>query len=67
VLTGRKPEVDGWGGLATTSLVESIYESAVSGKAVKVEDVLSGKAYYGWQTAIDEHWDAQPIPKIVRG
>jgi predicted dehydrogenase len=67
VLTGRKPEVDGWGGLATTALVESIYESAISGKSVSIEDVLSGKAYYGWQTAIDEYWDSQPIPKLVRG
>ncbi|HEV2126590.1 MAG TPA: Gfo/Idh/MocA family oxidoreductase, partial [Chloroflexota bacterium] len=45
----RKPEVDGWGGLATTALVEAIYESAYSGRAVKLADVLSGEAYYGWQ------------------
>ncbi len=67
VLNHRKPEVDGWGGLATTALVESIYESSISGRAVKVEDVLSGKAYYGWQTAIDEYWDSQAIPQITRG
>jgi UDP-N-acetyl-2-amino-2-deoxyglucuronate dehydrogenase len=63
---GRKPEVDGWGGLATTALVEGIYESAISGQAVKIDDVLSGKAYHGWQTEIDEYWDARPAPKLTR-
>lgn len=67
VLNDGKPEVDGWGGLGTTALVEAIYESALSGKAVSIADVLSGKAYYGWQTAIDEYWDSQPIPKLARG
>lgn len=64
--TGRKPEVDGWGGLATTALVESIYESAISGHAVKVDDVRSGKAYYGWQSEIDEYWAQQAPPKLSR-
>lgn len=63
---GRKPEVDGWGGLATTALVEAIYESAYSGRAVKVADILSGDAYYGWQRDLDEYWDQQPIPKLTR-
>ena len=62
----RKPEVDGWGGLATTALVEAIYESAYSGRAVKVADILSGDAYYGWQRDLDEYWDQQPIPKLTR-
>jgi predicted dehydrogenase len=66
VETGRKPEVDGWGGLATTALVEAIYESSYAGKAVKVADVLSGDAYYGWQRDIDDHWAQQPIPTIRR-
>lgn len=64
--TGRKPEVDGWGGLATTALVESIYESAISGHAVKVDDVRSGMAYYGWQSEIDEYWAQQAPPKLSR-
>jgi len=63
---GRKPEVDGWGGLATTALVEAIYESAYSGRAVKVADILSGDAYHGWQRDLDEYWDQQPIPKLTR-
>lgn len=64
---GRKPEVDGWGGLATIGLVEAVYESAVSGKAVKVADVLSGAAYHGWQRDIDEYWEQHPGPQIRRG
>jgi predicted dehydrogenase len=64
---GRKPEVDGWGGLATIGLVEAIYESAYSGKAVKVADALSGDAYYGWQRDIDAYWDERPAPTIRRG
>ncbi|HEX2033433.1 MAG TPA: Gfo/Idh/MocA family oxidoreductase [Chloroflexota bacterium] len=63
---GRAPEVDGWGGLATTALVEAIYESAYSGKAVEVADIISGAAYYGWQRDIDEYWDQQAIPQIRR-
>jgi UDP-N-acetyl-2-amino-2-deoxyglucuronate dehydrogenase len=62
----RKPEVDGWGGLATTALVEAIYESAYSGQAVRVADVLSGKAYHGWQRDLDEYWEAQPMPQVRR-
>ncbi|HXI17280.1 MAG TPA: Gfo/Idh/MocA family oxidoreductase [Chloroflexota bacterium] len=63
---GRKPEVDGWGGLATTALVEAIYESAISGQAVKLVDVLDGTAYHGWQQEIDAHWDERPAPKLTR-
>ncbi|HET7771441.1 MAG TPA: Gfo/Idh/MocA family oxidoreductase, partial [Chloroflexota bacterium] len=69
VQTGGKPEVDGWGGLATTALVEAIYESAYSGQAVKVADVLQGKsgpAYHGWQTDIDAHWESQSVPHLRR-
>ncbi len=62
----RKPEVDGWGGLATTALVESIYESAYSGQAVKVADVLSGQTYHGWQRDIDDYWSQRPAPKLTR-
>ena len=63
---GRKPEVDGWGGLATTALVEAIYESAISGQAVKLVDVLDGTAYHGWQQEIDAYWDERPAPKLTR-
>ena len=64
---GRKPEVDGWGGLATTALVEAIYESNWAGRAVKVADVLSGEAYHGWQREIDEYWEERQPPKLARG
>lgn len=63
---GRKPEVDGWGGLNTTALVEAIYESAYSGQAVKIADILSGAAYHGWQQDIDAHWAEHPIPTLTR-
>ena len=66
IARGRKPEVDGWGGLATTGLVEAVYESAYAGKAVKVADVLGGAAYHGWQRDIDDYWAQQPIPKLRR-
>jgi predicted dehydrogenase len=64
---GRPPEVDGWGGLATTALVEAIYESAYSGQAVKLADILSGKAYYGWQRDLDAYWDQHQPPTLRRG
>jgi UDP-N-acetyl-2-amino-2-deoxyglucuronate dehydrogenase len=65
VVKQRKPEVDAWDGLGTLAVVEAAYESAFSGTAVRVDDVLSGKVY-GWQKDIDEHWAAQPIPKLER-
>ncbi len=64
---GRKPEVDAWGGLSTIGLVEAIYESSHSGKSVKVADILSGDAYYGWQTDMDAYWEQQGVPKLTRG
>jgi predicted dehydrogenase len=63
---GRPPEVDGWGGLATTALVEAIYESAYSGQTVRIADVLSGAADHGWQRDLDAYWDARPAPHLVR-
>ena len=65
VITNRKPEVDAWDGLGTLAVVEAAYESAFSGTAVKVDDVLNGSVY-GWQKDIDEHWDAHPIPQLTR-
>ena len=62
----RKPEVDGWGGLETLALVEAIYESSWSGQAVKIADVLSGAAPYGWQRDVDAYWDARQPPKLTR-
>jgi len=51
----RKPEVDGWEGLRSLAICESVYESAYCGQPVKVDDVASG-AIRAYQAAIDEHW-----------
>jgi predicted dehydrogenase len=50
-----KPEVDGWEGLRSLAICESVYESALCGQPVKVEDVVSGKLR-AYQAFIDEHW-----------
>jgi len=63
----RKPEVDGWDGLATLALVEAAYESSWSGQAVKVADVLAGTAPNGWQHDIDEYWESRKAPLLARG
>jgi len=63
----HKPEVDGWDALKTIGLVEAIYESSYAGKAAKIDDVLAGGAYEGWQRGIYEYWDQQGAPKIARG
>jgi len=55
VLTGRKPEVDGWDALTSQAINEAVYESAVCGQAVKVADVAAGK-YSAYQDDIDRHW-----------
>lgn len=54
---GRKAkvEVDGWEGLRSLAVCESIYESAYSGRPVTVDDVVSGKVRE-FQRSIDEHW-----------
>ncbi len=49
------PEVDGWEGLRSLALCEAVYESALCGEPVKVEDVVSG-AIRAYQAPIDEHW-----------
>jgi predicted dehydrogenase len=66
VQAGRPPEVDGWGGLATTALVEAIYESGFAGTSVRVADVLEGKIDGGWQQDLDAYWDAHPAPALSR-
>jgi predicted dehydrogenase len=63
---GRKPEVDGWDGLATLALVEAVYESSWSGRAIRVDDVLKGDAPTDWQRDIDAYWDERQPPKLTR-
>ena len=55
VATGRAVEVSCEVGLKAKAVAFAIYESAVSGQAVRVDDVLSGKvdAYQRW---LNEKW-----------
>jgi UDP-N-acetyl-2-amino-2-deoxyglucuronate dehydrogenase len=57
VLASRAPEVDGWDGLKTLGLVEAIYESQLTGQAIKIADILSGKVGQAWQKDIDAYWE----------
>ena len=52
----RPPEVDGWTGLKAKAVAIAIYESAWSGEAVSIADVLDGKVN-GYQKEIDERWE----------
>jgi UDP-N-acetyl-2-amino-2-deoxyglucuronate dehydrogenase len=61
----RQPEVNGWGGLETTALVESIYESAYAARSVQVAEVLSGQLS-GWQRDLDEYWAERAAPPLQR-
>ena len=62
---GRQPEVNGWGGLETTALVESIYKSAYAGRSVQVAEVLNGQLS-GWQRDLDEYWAERAAPPLQR-
>ena len=55
IRTGRKPEMDGADGLRSKALCEACYESATAGRAVKYDNVLSGKVCE-YQKPIDEYW-----------
>ncbi|HEX2326467.1 MAG TPA: Gfo/Idh/MocA family oxidoreductase [Chloroflexota bacterium] len=61
----RQPEVNGWGGLETTALVESIYESAYAGRSVQVAEVLNGQLC-GYQRDLDEYWAERAAPPLQR-
>lgn len=50
-----KPEIDGWEGLRSLAIGDAIYESALTGEVVRVDDVVSGKRAT-FQAPIDEHW-----------
>ncbi|MFN8493955.1 MAG: Gfo/Idh/MocA family oxidoreductase [Caldilineaceae bacterium] len=50
-----KPEVDGWEGLRSLAIGEAIYESAITGEAIRVDDIISGKRAQ-FQAPIDAHW-----------
>ena len=52
---GRGPEIDARAGLKAQALATAIYESAFSGRVVRVDDVIEGTVR-DYQAAIDGHW-----------
>ena len=57
ILSGNreKPEIDGWEGLRSLAVGEAIYESALIGAVIHVDDIISGKRSR-FQDPIDAHW-----------
>ena len=49
------PEVDGWGGMKSLAIGAAVYESALTGDVVQVDDILDGTRD-SFQRPIDEHW-----------
>jgi UDP-N-acetyl-2-amino-2-deoxyglucuronate dehydrogenase len=66
IASNRKPEVDGWDGLRILALAEGVYESAWSGRAVRIDSLLAGDYSGGWQRDIDAYWDEQEVPRLHR-
>lgn len=52
VLGNRSPEVDGAGGMAAVAAILGVYESALAGRPVRMQEVLSGEVC-AYQTEID--------------
>src|SRR3954465_8533633 len=50
-----KPEVGGWEGLRSLAIGEAIYESAISGEVIQVDDIISSKRGL-FQEPIDAYW-----------
>jgi predicted dehydrogenase len=55
VLTGRRPEIDGWGGLTAVAAVLGVYESGLRGEALAFEDVVTGRVA-SYQDDLDRLW-----------
>lgn len=51
----NKPEVDASEGIRSLAIGEAIYESAFTGEAIRVDDVISGERA-SFQAAINAHW-----------
>jgi UDP-N-acetyl-2-amino-2-deoxyglucuronate dehydrogenase len=51
----RRPDVDGWDGLRAKAIAEAIYESAWTGRSVRVDDVIELREEE-YQSAINEYW-----------
>jgi predicted dehydrogenase len=43
ILTGRRPEVDGYLGMTAVAAILGAYESAIAGRSLSMEEVLSGR------------------------
>jgi predicted dehydrogenase len=56
VLTGRKPEVDGYHGMTAVAAVLGVYESALAGRSVTMDEVLAGDVRE-YQQDIDDSLD----------
>jgi UDP-N-acetyl-2-amino-2-deoxyglucuronate dehydrogenase len=52
----EKPEIDGWEGLHSLAVGEAIYESALTGAVIQVDDIISGKCSR-FQDPIDAFWN----------
>lgn len=52
VLSGRRPEVDGYLGMTAVAAILGVYESAWLGRSVRMDEVLSGQVR-GYQEDID--------------
>jgi predicted dehydrogenase len=50
-----KPEIDGWEGLRSLAIGDAIYESALTGEVIHVDEIVSGQRAL-FQAPIDEHW-----------
>lgn len=55
VASQRRPDVDGWDGLRAKAIAEAIYESAWTGRSIKVDDVIDLKEEE-YQSGINEYW-----------
>ena len=53
ILEGGTPEVDGEGGMVAVAAILAAYESAVAGRSVRIEEVVSGDVC-AYQQEIDE-------------
>ena len=58
ILRGNRaaPEIDGWEGMRSLALGDAIYESGLTGEAVRVDNILDGSRST-FQDPIDDHWD----------
>jgi predicted dehydrogenase len=52
ILTGRRPEVDGYHGMTAVAAILGAYESALAGRSVSMAEILSGQVH-AYQDEID--------------